>query len=134
MSQMEIDRVLQTIRSFSTQGAAGIGGAGGIGQSGAAGAASGTNGVSEFSKLLQKGIDSVNESQNTAGNLATAFERGVPGVELPQVMLQMEKASVCVVSRADGSAQPPGECVPGNHEHAALIERRRRTIRERAEN
>jgi len=91
MSQMEIDRVLQTIRSFSTQGAAGVGG---IGQSGAAGAASGTNGVSEFSKLLQKGIDSVNETQQSAANLSTAFEKGVPGVELPQVMLQMEKASV----------------------------------------
>ena len=91
MSQMEIDRVLQTIRSFSTQGAAGVGG---IGQSGAAGAASGTNGVSEFSKLLQKGIDSVNETQQSAQNLSTAFEKGVPGVELPQVMLQMEKASV----------------------------------------
>ena len=91
MSQMEIDRVLQTIRSFSTQGAAGVGG---IGQSGGAGAASGTNGVSEFSKLLQKGIDSVNETQQSAANLSTAFEKGVPGVELPQVMLQMEKASV----------------------------------------
>ena len=91
MSQMEIDRVLQTIRSFSTQGAAGVGG---IGQSGAAGAASGTNGVSEFSKLLQKGIDSVNETQQSAANLSTAFEKGVPGVELPQVMLEMQKASV----------------------------------------
>ena len=91
MSQMEIDRVLQTIRSFSTQGAAGVGG---IGQSGAAGAASGTNGVSEFSKLLQKGIDSVNETQQSAQNLSTAFEKGVPGVELPQVMLEMQKASV----------------------------------------
>ena len=94
MSQMEIDRVLQTIRSFSTQGAAGVGGAGGIGPSGAAGAASGTNGVSEFSKLLQKGIDSVNETQQSAANLSTAFEKGVPGVELPQVMLEMQKASV----------------------------------------
>ena len=91
MSQMEIDRVLQTIRSFSTQGAAGVGG---VGQSGAAGAASGTNGVSEFSKLLQKGIDSVNETQQSAQNLSTAFEKGVPGVELPQVMLEMQKASV----------------------------------------
>ena len=36
----------------------------------------------------------MNESQNTAGNLATAFERGVPGVELPQVMLEMQKANV----------------------------------------
>jgi len=91
MSQMEIDRVLATIRSFSTQGAAGVGG---VGQSNAAGAAQGTSGVSEFSKLLQKGIDSVNETQQSANNLATQFEKGVPGVELPQVMLEMQKASV----------------------------------------
>jgi flagellar hook-basal body complex protein FliE len=91
MSQMEIDRVLATIRSFSTQGAAGVGG---VGQNNAAGAAQGTAGVSEFSKLLQKGIDSVNETQQSANTLATQFEKGVPGVELPQVMLEMQKASV----------------------------------------
>jgi flagellar hook-basal body complex protein FliE len=97
MSQMEIDRVLATIRSFSAQNAGGVGGAGGLGglgQAGAPGAAGGTNGVSEFSKLLQKGIDSVNQAQNNASTLATQFERGVPGVELPQVMLEMQKASV----------------------------------------
>jgi flagellar hook-basal body complex protein FliE len=91
MSQMEIDRVLATIRSFSTQGSAGVGG---VGQTGAPGAAPGTNGVGEFSKLLQKGIDAVNQTQQSAGNLATAFEKGVPGVELPQVMLEMQKANV----------------------------------------
>ena len=94
MSQMEIDRVLATIRSFSTQSTGAAGGIGGLGQAGGAGAAGGTNGVSEFSKLMQKGIDSVNQAQNNAGNLATQFERGVPGVELPQVMLEMQKANV----------------------------------------
>jgi flagellar hook-basal body complex protein FliE len=91
MSQMEIDRVLATIRSFSSQGTAGVGGPL---QGNAAGAAQGTNGVGEFAKLMQKGIESVNQSQQTANNLATAFEKGVPGVELPQVMLEMQKASV----------------------------------------
>src|SRR2546430_662863 len=98
MSQMEIDRVLATIRSFSSQGAAGAGGMGGLGGIGGAGNAVGgpnaAGGVSDFSKLLQKGIDSVNQAQNNAGNLATQFEKGVPGVELPQVMLEMQKASV----------------------------------------
>jgi flagellar hook-basal body complex protein FliE len=91
MSQMEIDRVLATIRSFSTPGTSGVGG---VGQNSAPGAAQGTSGVSEFSKLLQKGIDSVNETQQSANSLATQFEKGVPGVELPQVMLEMQKASV----------------------------------------
>jgi len=94
MSQMEIDRVLATIRSFSSQGTAGAGGVGGIGQSNAPGATQGTNGVSEFGKLLQKGLDSVNQTQQSANTLATQFEKGVPGVELPQVMLEMQKASV----------------------------------------
>ncbi len=93
MSQMEIDRVLATIRSFSTHGANlpnGVGGLGGAGQ------ANGTtqSGATDFAKLLKQGIDSVNQTQNTASSLATAFERGVPGVELPQVMLEMQKANV----------------------------------------
>jgi flagellar hook-basal body complex protein FliE len=95
MSQMEIDRVLQTIRSFSNQqGPKGVGnGVGGL-----EGLAN-PNGVSksgpgEFANLLKQGIDSVNQTQQSAAAMATAFEKGVPGVELPQVMLEMQKASV----------------------------------------
>lgn len=94
MSQMEIDRVLATIRSFSKQGTPGVGGLGESNAAAGVGATQGTNGVSDFAKLMQKGIDSVNQTQQNAGNLATAFERGAPGVELPQVMLEMQKASV----------------------------------------
>jgi flagellar hook-basal body complex protein FliE len=85
---MEIDRVLAQIRSMSH--AKGAGGVGGV-QSpmGAPGAVD--NG---FAKLLKQGLDSVNQVQSKATTLATQFERGVPGVELPQVMLEMQKASV----------------------------------------
>jgi flagellar hook-basal body complex protein FliE len=94
MSQMEIDRVLATIRSFSTQGAASSAhGAGGVGSASQA-SAPGQSGATEFAKLLRQGIDSVNQTQQSATSLATAFERGTPGVELPQVMLEMQKASV----------------------------------------
>ncbi|MEJ0039056.1 MAG: flagellar hook-basal body complex protein FliE [Gammaproteobacteria bacterium] len=96
MSQMEIDRVLATIRSFSKQG--GIGGpeANGVnGLGNAAGpAAAGKSGASEFANLIKQGLDSVNQTQESAGNMATAFEKGVPGVELPQVMIEMQKAAV----------------------------------------
>jgi len=96
MSQMEIDRVLATIRSFSKQG--GIGGpeANGVnGLGNAAGAnAAGKSGASEFANLIKQGLDSVNQTQQSATNMATAFEKGVPGVELPQVMIEMQKASV----------------------------------------
>jgi flagellar hook-basal body complex protein FliE len=91
MSQMEIDRVLATIRSFSQQqGASGIGGVGGA----AAPSAPAQSGATEFANLLKQGIASVNQTQQNASSLATAFEKGTPGVELPQVMLEMQKASV----------------------------------------
>jgi flagellar hook-basal body complex protein FliE len=86
MSQMEINNVLAQIRSISAQTKIGVGPA-------AANAASQT-GASQFANLLRQGIDSVNQSQQSASSLATAFERGTPGVELPQVMLEMQKASV----------------------------------------
>jgi flagellar hook-basal body complex protein FliE len=95
MSQMEIDRVLAQIRSYSKQG---VGGpeANGIGGLGGAGGANGVqqSGASQFANLLKQGIDSVNQTQQNASSLATAFEKGTPGVELPQVMLEMQKASV----------------------------------------
>ncbi len=87
MSQMEIDRVLATIRTFSTQGAAGVGNASQT-------AAAGQSGASQFATLLRQGLDSVNQTQQSAASVATAFERGTPGVELPQVMLEMQKANV----------------------------------------
>ena len=88
MSNMEIDRVLAQIRSISHAGSAG--GVGGVrGPAGAPGAVD--NG---FAKLLKQGLDSVNQVQNKATTLQTQFERGVPGVELPQVMLEMQKANV----------------------------------------
>jgi flagellar hook-basal body complex protein FliE len=92
MSNMEIDRVLAQIRSLSQ--AAKAGAAGGIGAAGVAGA-KGVAGVDNgFAKLLKQGIDSVNSTQMKAADLADKFERGVPGVELPQVMLEMQKANV----------------------------------------
>jgi len=88
MSNMEIDRVLAQIRSVS-QG----GGVGGIGGTRGAGAGPGAvdNG---FAKLLKQGLDAVNQAQSKSTTLQTQFERGVPGVELPQVMLEMQKANV----------------------------------------
>jgi flagellar hook-basal body complex protein FliE len=84
MSQMEIDRVLAQIRALSTQTSPGA----------SRPAAAEGSGPSEFATLLRQGIDQVNQSQQRATELADAFARGTPGVELPQVMVQMEKASV----------------------------------------
>ena len=88
MSQMEINNVLAQIRSISAQAK--------IGAPNAVGAASGSAaaGATQFANLLRQGIDQVNQTQQSASSLATAFEKGTPGVELPQVMLEMQKASV----------------------------------------
>jgi flagellar hook-basal body complex protein FliE len=84
MSQMEIDRVLSQIRSLSSQ----------IRPQEAAKSAVPQAGGAEFANLLKQGVDQVNQAQQSASATATAFERGVAGVELPQVMLEMQKASV----------------------------------------
>lgn len=84
MSQMEIDRVLAQIRSLSAQTRAGASQASDTQQSG----------PSAFANILSKGIDQVNQTEQRSTQLAAAFERGTPGVELPQVMLEMQKASV----------------------------------------
>jgi flagellar hook-basal body complex protein FliE len=81
---LEIDSVLAQIRSLSSQARVGTSQA----------TAPQKSGPSEFATLLSKGIDSVNQTQQSAAKLSDAFQRGDPGVELPQVMLEMQKASV----------------------------------------
>jgi flagellar hook-basal body complex protein FliE len=83
MSQMQIEQVLQQIRSLSAQLRP---------ESPAQPQAAG--GVSAFAQLLQQGVDSVNQSQQRASALADAFTRGTQGVELPDVMLELQKAGV----------------------------------------
>jgi flagellar hook-basal body complex protein FliE len=85
MSQLQIDQVLQQIRTLSAQLHVDA-------KSPSPPAAAG--GVSEFARLLHQGVDQVNQTQQRAGALADAFERGAAGVELPDVMLELQKASV----------------------------------------
>jgi flagellar hook-basal body complex protein FliE len=84
MSQMQIDSVLAQIRSLSAQTRPGA----------SQPTAPAKSGPSEFASLLSKGIDQVNQTQQRAAELSNAFQRGEPGVELPQVMVEMQKASV----------------------------------------
>lgn len=95
MSQIDINNVLSQIRSISAQAKIGAGPA----AAGALGNATNATGVaksgaSEFANLMRQGIAQVNQTQQSADALATAFQKGTPGVELPQVMLEMQKASV----------------------------------------
>jgi flagellar hook-basal body complex protein FliE len=91
---LQIDAVLSQIRSMQSQirgvgappnEAAQAASAGGVGQA---------PGASSFANVLKQGLDQVNRTQQSADSLATQFERGVPGIELPQVMLEMQKANV----------------------------------------
>jgi len=60
---------------------------------------SGVQGISKtesnsFATLLKGAVDKVNEHQSDASRLREAYERGDPSVDLPQVMIQAQKASV----------------------------------------
>lgn len=47
-----------------------------------------------FAEMFKGAIDGVNNAQAQAKSLATSYEQGVTGVDLHQVMISMEKASV----------------------------------------
>jgi flagellar hook-basal body complex protein FliE len=92
-SSLQIDAVLSQIRAMQSQiksvGAPPNDVAKVAGAEGAVQAP-----TSSFANVMKQGLDSVNQAQARATDLATKFEQGVPGVELPQVMLEMQKASV----------------------------------------
>ncbi len=49
---------------------------------------------SDFGDLLQRSIDAVNDTQQQAGRLRTAFEQGAEGLDLAEVMIAAQKSSV----------------------------------------
>ena len=93
MSGINIDSVLSQIRSMQSQ----IGSVSGQAQKATqavAGVHPDAAAPGSFANVLKQGINQVNDAQQRADSLATQFERGVPGIELPQVMLEMQKATV----------------------------------------
>ena len=96
MSQISIDQVLSQIRSIAAQTQpAGIKPAA---LTNDAAAASGTGAAAatgnSFATLLRSGLEQVNQTELRANDLADKFERGVPGVDLPTVMLEANKANL----------------------------------------
>lgn len=101
MSQMEIDRVVSQIRALRAQVSGpvaqavrptGLGGA--VAGPGGVGAPAGESSSISFASVLRSGLERVNAAQEQAGASQRAFERGDPGVDLPQVMIDMQKASI----------------------------------------
>jgi len=101
MSQMDIDRVVSQIRALRSQvdgpmaqvvRPEGLGGA--VSGPGGVGGATGASSSISFATVLRSGLERVNEAQQQSGASQRAFERGNPGVDLPQVMIDMQKASI----------------------------------------
>jgi flagellar hook-basal body complex protein FliE len=53
-----------------------------------------SSGRVDFGDLMKNAVDKVNETQQTAGQLRTAFELGDPNVNLTDVMIASQKSSV----------------------------------------
>ena len=51
-------------------------------------------GQADFASLLQNSIENVNAAQQTAGSLAHAFQTGDAKVDLNEVMVSLQKASI----------------------------------------
>jgi flagellar hook-basal body complex protein FliE len=80
MSTPEINQVLAQMRVARAQAAGGVG----IEETP----------ENDFSGLLKRSIDSVNETQQQANSLRTAFEQGEEGLDLADVMIAVQKSSV----------------------------------------
>lgn len=79
---LEIQRVIAQMRSIKVE------------MDGLAAGPGAANAPGGFAELLAKSVDAVSTEQSKSAQLAAAFEAGAPGVELTDVMLQMQKASL----------------------------------------
>lgn len=89
MSQIGIDQVLSQIRALQATQRNALAPA-----AAAAGPVGHAEGTQSFAQVLRAGLDKVNEAQQSATARTTAFARGTPGVELADVMVETQKASV----------------------------------------
>ncbi|HMI76129.1 MAG TPA: flagellar hook-basal body complex protein FliE [Steroidobacteraceae bacterium] len=88
MSSMQITQVLAEMRALQAR-------ASGIEAPALAGsAASASAQPSEFANLMKGSVDSVASMQNHATALANAYEAGDKSVDLTNVMLEVQKASL----------------------------------------
>ncbi len=80
MSDINVNQVLAQMRTMSIE-------AGGKPQVD-------TGAGEDFAALLKQSIDSVNQTQKTAGKMAADFETGQSDVSLAEVMIASQKANV----------------------------------------
>lgn len=91
MSDIDVNQLLNQMRVMAQASQAGTTN----GAEAAAGpqAAEGGEGV-DFSSMLKQSIDTVNQYQQTSGDMSKAFVTGDPNTNLSDVMIAMQKASV----------------------------------------
>lgn len=80
MSTPEINQVLAQMRVVTAQASGGI--------------APTETPNNEFGDLLKRSIDAVNDTQQKATAMRTAFEQGEEGLDLAEVMIAVQKSSV----------------------------------------
>ena len=83
MSSVNVDQVLSEMRRLAMAA-----------QSGAEPVNQLQGSGEDFASLLKQSINTVNETQQTAGSMSTAFSAGDPNVDLGDVMIALQKASV----------------------------------------
>ncbi len=83
MSNLQIQQVLAEMRALQARAAGGP-----------AGLASASAQPTDFASLLKDSVERIATMQNHASALADAYETGDKGVDLTQVMLEVQKAGL----------------------------------------
>lgn len=86
MSSIEINQVLAQMRALAAQAQSRV--------EAPAAESTGPAEQADFSTLLKQSVDHVNSLQTQASELSQAFELGDSNVDLTQVMVALQKASV----------------------------------------
>lgn len=86
MSNMDVNQVLAQMRTMELA-------AKGLTASNAPEKSNAVNNAN-FSQVMQQTVDKVNESQATASSLSTAYVAGSDKVDLPEVMVAVQEASI----------------------------------------
>ncbi|MGV8958956.1 MAG: flagellar hook-basal body complex protein FliE [Stenotrophomonas sp.] len=92
-----VNSILTQIRSYQTQASVGpVSPLADVPRGNAIGGLTGTSPLSapSFTDTLRNAINGVNETQQKAGALATAFELGEPGADLAKVMVAAQQSQV----------------------------------------
>ncbi len=90
MSQVAINQVLQQMRVLEARA-----------RNESPAVENPNDGVGKFGDMMQQAIDQVNQAQAQAGSMARALEAGDPNVDLAEVMVTMQKASLSFQALAE---------------------------------